>query len=128
MNSESNNTIKSILKFFELCRYLREGAKCNNIEDEEFIILQAAREIIRRSIRSQVYCNDYYSDSDKMFTDLDEYIPKPLSYLLSEIILNDKKSKRENISDYENKRKSIAHNIIAAGICYLRAAVRNSEG
>lgn len=54
------------------------------------------------------------NSSDRTFTNLNKYIPKPLSYLLSEIILNDKESKRENISDYENKCESIAHVIIVA--------------
>lgn len=73
--------------------------KSNNIE-EEFRILQAAGKIIRRHIRSHIYCNENYSASDKMFADIDEYIPKSLHFLLSEIILNDKKSKPENMPYY----------------------------
>lgn len=69
--------------------------KCNTIEEKEIRILQAAGKIIRREIRSEIYCNDYYAASDKMFADINECIPKSLSFLLSEIILTVKKRKQK---------------------------------
>ncbi|KAF2901801.1 hypothetical protein ILUMI_04384 [Ignelater luminosus] len=88
--------------------------RCNNKEEEEFRILKAASEIIRRHIRTQVYDNKNYPPSDKMLEDVDGSISKLLKFLLSEIILKDKKNKAEIIPNYEKKRKSIEHAIISA--------------
>lgn len=65
--------------------------KCNNKKEEELRILKAASEIVRRDIRSQMYDNDNYSPSDKMLEQIDKLIPESLHFLLSEIILSDKK-------------------------------------
>lgn len=65
--------------------------RSNDEGEEEYRILKAAGEIIRRHIRTQVYNNDNYQASDKMFTNINESIPDSLSFLLSEIILTDKK-------------------------------------
>lgn len=65
------------------------SARSSNEEEEE--ILKAAGEIIRRHIWIQVYNNDFYEASDKMFENINNSIPETLSYLLSEIILTDKK-------------------------------------
>ena len=89
--------------------------KYNSKEEQEFHILKAASEIIRRDIRAQVYDNENYTPSDKMLQDVDESIPKSLNFLLSEIILKDKKNNAETIPRYEKKCKSIAHAIISAG-------------
>lgn len=65
--------------------------RCNDEGEEEYRILKAAGEIIRRHIRTQVYNSENYQASDKMFTNINDSIPDSLSFLLSEIILTDKK-------------------------------------
>lgn len=82
---------------------------CNNIKDDELRILQLAGEIITRNKRCQVYRNNYYFANDKMYENLDGYIPKSLNFLRFKIILKDKKSKPDKMSLYNNKCKSIAH-------------------
>ncbi|KAF2880962.1 hypothetical protein ILUMI_25178 [Ignelater luminosus] len=65
--------------------------------------------------------NDYCREIHKRISDtaieqiyVDESISKSLRFLLSEIILEDKKNKAEIIPNYEKKRKSIARSIISA--------------
>lgn len=65
--------------------------RCNNEVEEEYRVLKAAGEIIRRHIRTLVYNNDSYQGSDKMFTNINQSIPDSLNFLLSEIILTDKR-------------------------------------
>lgn len=86
----------------------------NNKKDAEFHILKAASEIIRRDIRAQVYDKENYTASDKMLEDIDKSIPQSLKFLLSEIILKDKKNRVDTIPAYEKKSKSIAHAVISA--------------
>lgn len=85
-----------------------------NETDEEYRILKAAGEIIRRHIRTVVVRNDQYPPSDKMFEDINASIPPTLLFILSEIIMSDKKSKPENAIFYEAKCSSIAHAIMSA--------------
>ncbi|KAK4886722.1 hypothetical protein RN001_002993 [Aquatica leii] len=75
--------------------------KCDNKKEDKFRILKTASEVIRRDIRSQVYDNENYSPSDSILQQIDKSIPESLNFLLSEIILSDKKRRVATIPTYE---------------------------
>lgn len=51
--------------------------RSQNVEEEEFRILQAAAEIIRRRIRTEVCLKESYPASYQMFCNINESILKP---------------------------------------------------
>ncbi|KYN28693.1 hypothetical protein ALC57_01883 [Trachymyrmex cornetzi] len=93
-----------------LSEMYKQSAVAGNQEEQKLNALKVTADIIRSDIRSMTNYSEQYPASDKMFDNLDAYIPE-LKIFLEEVIL---KCKKTNSSSHKIKCTSIGHAIVCA--------------
>lgn len=94
-----------------LSEMYKQSAVAGNQEEQKLNALKVAADIIRSDIRSMRNYSEQYPASDKMFDNLDAYIPESLQIFLDELIL---KYKKTNSRSHKIKCTSIGHAIVCA--------------